>query len=159
MTAESIIFPDFFHETQNGSLFTNESLKNRFCLVFCLVSVASKKDQKLIWLYKDLFDDLCSQFPSAMDQITFVGITSDTPSVLKNFQSNPFDFFPLLSCSDKRVFERMQALTRFSLFNIKASEPSRKAFLLNPDHAVLWTWEKGELPSMETILSFLSFPP
>jgi hypothetical protein len=156
MSKQHPTFPNFFFETFQGDIFTNNSLEKCYCVAFVLVSLFSKKDQHRIWLYKDLYEDICHNEPSLTNRLKFVALSADTPSSMKKLKGEVFDFFPILSIPDKKLFEQIHALRTFSFFNIKASEPARKTFLLDPNRAILWTWESEELPSMDNLLHLLS---
>ncbi|MDD4028285.1 MAG: redoxin domain-containing protein [Caldisericia bacterium] len=152
-------FPDFFFETYAGDVFTNKSLEGCFCVVFILVTLFSKKDQHRIWLFKDLYDDTIRNTPALQEKLKFIAISSDTPSSMKKLEGDLFSFFPILAIPDKKVFEKVDALNKFSFFNIKASEPIRKAFLLHPDRTILWTWEKEVMPAIDRLTNLLTSNP
>jgi hypothetical protein len=153
--AEIKIFPEFFNETQFGTLFTDESLSDKYALVFTFVSVKQKKDKSLIQKYEELYHEIEKQFPSVGEKIQFLGLCSDTPLVLKKNFSKDKTFIPILINPDKKTFQTIGALNSFKVMNIKSSEPSRQVFLIRPDKTIVWIWKDGNIPDPNTIKDLL----
>ncbi len=149
------LFPDFFYETYEGSIFTNSSIKNKFLLVFFLVHIASKKDQHRILLFKDLMDDLFRLKPFTAEFLQCIAVSSDTVSAMKRNQSDLFKIFPILSCPDKKLFKEVNSLSTFSFFSIKASEPRRNTFLLRSDRSIVWFWDNEKIPPIDHLIDLL----
>lgn len=156
MHTNQALFPDFFYETYDGTIFTNNSFKNHYLLVFFLVHIASKKDQHRLLLFKDLIDDLYRLKPSSKEFLQCVAISSDTVSTMKQNQGILFNVFPILSCPDQKLFKKVNSLSTFSFFSIKASEPKRNTFLLRPDRSIVWIWENDKLPPIDHLIDLLS---
>ena len=152
---EILSFPEFFNETQFGTLFTDDSLSDKYALVFTFVSVKQKKDRTLIQKYEDLFHELSKEFPSAGEKIQFLGLCSDTPMVLKKNFSKDKTFIPILINPDKKTFQTIGALNSFKVMNIKSSEPARQVFLVRPDKTIAWVWKNGSIPDPKTLKDLL----
>jgi peroxiredoxin len=156
MRTNQDLFPDFFYETYDGAIFTNNSFKNKYLLIFFLVHIASKKDQHRLLLFTDLIDDLYRLKPSSKKLLQCIAISSDTISAMKKNQGILFNVFPILSCSDQKLFKEVNSLSTFSFFSIKASEPKRNTFLLRPDRSIVWIWENDKLPPIDHLIDLMS---
>ncbi len=148
-------FPDFFYETYKGSIFTNNSFKDSFLLVFFLVHITSKKDQHRLLLFQDLMDDLYRLKPFTKELLQCIAVSSDTVSAMKKNPSDLFNVFPILSCPDKKLFKEVNSLSTFSFFSIKASEPKRNTFLLRPDRSIVWFWDSDKIPPIDHLIDLL----
>ncbi|MCK5848616.1 MAG: hypothetical protein KAH01_05410 [Caldisericia bacterium] len=148
-------FPEFFNETQFGKLFTDDSLLNKYALIFTFVSVKQKKDRVLIQKYEELYGNISKEYPSICDKIQFLGLCADTPLVLKKNFPKDKSFIPILINPDKKMFQSLGALNSFKVMNIKSSEPSRQVFLIRPDKTVVWIWKDGSIPEPKIIKDLL----
>ena len=112
-------FPDFFYETYEGSVFTNNSFKNKFLLVFFLVHITSKKDQNRLLLYKDLIDDLYRLKPFTKELLQCIAVSSDTVSAMKKNPSDLFNVSPYYRVLIKNYSKKSIRFQPFLFFQLK----------------------------------------